>query len=227
MIKKIEDKKDRMNDVDRKRVLRKETKVKEKNKLLEIEEEIRCRIIDLSYRKLKERVWIGIEKMFEKNKEIIIRKIKELVEESASRLFESIIIIRRKVGNNTLSEIKVNEMMISISKTIIKKLEHNNWYRRLVKGWESRVKTEREVKLRYRGLSRMKNKRRHKEDEEKDRRNYEDERKKRNWYIVRDEKLPCVKLIKDTSKEQVLLYLAKTYYSSSSCCSSSSSIVIY
>jgi hypothetical protein len=64
-----------MNDVDRKRELRrKETNDKEKNKLLEIEKEIRCRIIDLSYRKLKERVWIGIEEMCGENKEEIIRK---------------------------------------------------------------------------------------------------------------------------------------------------------
>jgi hypothetical protein len=35
---------------------------------------------------------------------------------------------------------------------------------------------------------------------------------KRNWYIIRDGGLSRTKLIKDTSKEQFLLYLAKTYY---------------
>jgi hypothetical protein len=212
MIKKIEDKKDRMNDRDRKRELRtKETNDKEKNKLLEIEKEIRCRLIDLSYRKLKERVWIGIEEMCEKNKEVIIRKIKELMEERASRLCESINIIIRKIGNNNISEIKVNEMMKSISEKTTKKLENNNWYHKLVKSWEGRAKTEREVKLRYRRLSRRKKKRRHKKNEDKDKRKHEDEQGKWNWYI-RDGKLSDMKLIKDTSKEQVLLYLAKTYY---------------
>jgi hypothetical protein len=202
MIKKIEDKKDRMNDRDRKRELRtKETNDKEKNKLLEIEKEIRYRIIDLSYRKLKERVWIGIDEMWDKNKEVIIRKIKELMEERASR----------KIDNNTVSEIKVNEMMISISEKTIKKLENNNWYHKLVKSWESRAKTAREVKLRYRGLSRRKKRRGHKKNKEKDKRKHEDEQGKWNWYN-RDGKLSGMKLIKDTSKEQVLLYLAKTYY---------------
>ena len=89
------------------------------------------------------------------------------------------------------------------------KLENNNWYHKLVKSWESRAKTEREVKLKYRGLSRMRKKRGHKKNEEKDKRKHD--QGKWNRYN-RDGKLSGMKLIKDTSKEQVLLYLAKTYY---------------
>jgi hypothetical protein len=144
-------------------------------------------------------------KNYEMTSEFIIQKIKEVMEESASRLCENII-------TNTLSEIKVNEIIKSISEKISMKLKNNNWYRRLIKGWESKVKTERKVKLRYQGPSRMRNKRRHKKNEEKDKKKYEDERKKRKWYIIRSRKFSDVKLIKDTSKEQVLLYLAKTYY---------------
>jgi len=201
-----------MNDEDRKRELWKETKGKENNRLLEIDKEIRCRIIDLSYKKLKEHVWTGIEKMCEKHKEVIIRKIKEVMEEKTSRVCESIDIIIRKIDNNTIDENKVNEMLISISEKTNKKLGNNNWYQKLVKSWESRAKTEREVKLRYRGFSRMRKKRRHKNDGEKDRRKNEDKQEKWNWCINRAQERLGVKFIKDTSKEQFLLYLAKTYY---------------
>jgi len=210
MIKKIEDKKDRMNVADRKRELRKENKDKEKHKLLEIEKEIKRRLIDLSYRKLKERVSIGIEKMWGKHKAVIIGKINEVIER-ASRLCENINTIIRKIGNNTASEIKVNEMMVSISEKIIKILENNNWYHKLVNSWESRAKTKREGKMRYRGPRRMKKKIGNKKNEENDKRKHKDERGKWNWYINRAGERG-VKFINDTSKEQFLLYLAKTYY---------------
>jgi hypothetical protein len=213
LIKKIKDKKESKNNVFEKRELkRKETKEREKKRLIEIMNKISDRIVELSYRKLKIGIWIDVESICEQHKEVINKKIQELIDIKASGVSESINSIISKIDNNRLSEIKVNEMVKSISEKISMKLENNNWYCRLVKGWETRKKTERELKLRYRGLSRMKNKRRHKKDEKKDKRKDEDERKKRNWHIIRDGKLPGVKLIKDTSKEQVLLYLAKTYY---------------
>ena len=134
------------------------------------------------------------------------------MKEKTSRVCKSIDIIIRKIDNNTIGEIKVNEMLTSISKKTNKKLENNKWYHKLVKSWESRAKAEREVKFRYRGFSRMRKKRRHKNDGEKDRRKNEDKQEKWNWYIKRAQERLGVKFIKDTNKEQFLLYLAKTYY---------------
>jgi len=150
--------------------------------------------------------------LFEKNKEVIIKKIIELMEDKSSRVCNSIIVIMKKINNNSLCESKVNEMIMSISEKINNKLGNNTWYLRLVKGWKSIVKTKREVKLRYRELKRMGKTRGHKKNEKRDKRKREDEWMKRNWYSNRDGGLSRIKLIKDTSKEQFLFYLAKTYY---------------
>jgi len=146
---------------------RKETKEKEKHNRGEIKKELSNRIVDLSYRKLKENIWSGIERLCEKNKEIIIKKIIELMEDRSSIECNRRNIIMKKLDNNSLCESKLNEMITSISGKINKKLENNNWYLRLVKGWKSIVKTEREVKLRHREPKGMGRTRGHKKNKKR------------------------------------------------------------
>ena len=97
----------------------------------------------------------------------------------------------------------MSRITMDVCKLITDRISKYNWYFRVIRKWN---KEQWAVQLRYNKSKRKKR------GKKKEKEKYEEKRGKRDWYIISNEGLIGVKLIKDTSKEQFLLYLAKMYY---------------
>ena len=105
----------------------------------------------------------------------------------------------------------MSRITINVCKLITDMISKYNWYFRVIRKWNKIFNEKWAVQMRYSKRKRKK-KRGKKKEKEKKKEKYEEKRGKRDWYIISNGGLPGVKFIKDTSKEQFLLYLAKMYY---------------
>jgi len=185
----------------------------EKSIIKEVEERVFSEVLEMSKNKIKSDRRVAGEKINFTEKSELARDIKEILLLKREEINEVILKLSEKGKTKEIKESKnrASSLTMGVCKIIIKRAIKSNWYYGLIRKWDRRINKKRALHFRC-NIRNKKRKSKRKEREEKEKKKHKDERRKWDWYIIRNGGLSGVNLIKDTSKEQFLLYLAKTYY---------------